>query len=67
MTVKTASVFLCNSCGYAEASDDGVVGAPLEWFTIRVSQNATASASDDKHLCPNCSYSSIWDLWNKFN
>jgi hypothetical protein len=63
MSVKTASVFTCNYCGITDHGIEDAYDVPLEWFTIRISKNVSASAADDLHVCSNCQYENISNLW----
>jgi len=63
MSIKTATVFTCDSCGKTEHSVEGCYDTPLEWFTIRISKNITASTADDLHVCPSCAYCTVEELW----
>ena len=63
MSIKTATVFTCDKCKCTEHSVEGTYDTPIEWFTIRISKNITASTADDLHICSSCQYESIENLW----
>lgn len=63
MSVKTMDVFTCNACGQKDFGIDGGYDVPLDWLTIRMSKNITATTADDLHICPSCKYTDLVDLW----
>ena len=63
MSVKQATLFTCDACGTTDHGIQDCYDVPLEWFTIRISKNITASTADDLHICPSCQYEAVENLW----
>lgn len=63
MSVKTASVFTCDMCKSTDYGIEDCYDVPLDWLTIRISKNVTASTADDLHICSSCKYNDVITLW----
>jgi hypothetical protein len=64
MSFKAATVFTCDMCKSTDHGIEDCYDVPLEWMTIRMSKNVSASAADDLHICPNCKYNDLITLWD---
>ena len=65
MSVKTQDVFTCDLCKTKDFGIENGYDVPLDWLTIRMSKNITATTADDLHICPSCKYEDLISLWEK--
>lgn len=63
--IKRADLYTCDVCKSTEHTVEGSYEVPLEWLTIRMANINSCSAGADLHICPECKYYNLTELWEK--